>query len=100
MPENDKTHHRFMSCAQGGVPWRACAARLRICAYAFPIPPPSLLSMFALILNWAAQGMHPTSTTPTNNNNHVELAHAQLVGEVAKKLARASRAVNTYNNCA
>ena len=35
-----------------------------------------------LILNWAG---HPTSTTPTNNNNHVELAHAQLVGEVAKK---------------
>ena len=23
--------------------------------------------------------------TPTNYNNHVELAHAQLVGEVAKK---------------
>ena len=44
-----------------------------------------------LILNWVG---HPTSTTPTNNNNHVELAHAQLVGEVAKKK------VNTYNNCA
>ena len=35
-----------------------------------------------LILNWAG---HPTLTTPTNNNNHVELAHAQLVGEVAEK---------------
>ena len=41
-----------------------------------------VLSMVALILNWAG---HPTSTTPTTNNNHVELAHAQLVGELAKK---------------
>ena len=34
---------------------------------------------FALIINWAG---HPTSTTPTNNNNHVELAQCE------KKIAR------------
>ena len=47
-----------------------------------------------LILNWAG---HPTSTTPTNNNNHVELAHAQLVSEVAKKIrARFARGKYLY----
>ena len=37
-------------------------------------------------------GSSENSESP-NNNNHVELAHAQLVGEVAKKIARASRTV-------
>ena len=34
-----------LSGAQGGVPCRACAGRKYAPAYAFPIPPPSLLSM-------------------------------------------------------